>query len=250
MRSQEPDQVESAITAARAILASRFPDARFAIVAGSILRGEGNALSDIDLVVVFEHVDVAWRESFVSEGFPVEAFVHDLGTLNWFIDQDVDRGYPSIVNMIAEGRPIGSDVGRATVLQAEAASILSKGPLPLKGVRLDALRYEITDLLDDLRAKRSSAEQRAVAAGLYQPLADLMLLGRGAWTGRGKWIPRLLGKLDAGLLERFDNAFQLLAEGKSHALITLTQDELQRHGGPLFAGDRREAPADARRTSE
>lgn len=250
MCGQGHDQIESAVAVAKAALASRFPSAMFAVVAGSIIRGEGTVTSDIDLVVVFERLDAAWREAFTADGFPVEAFVHDPETLNWFIDKDIDDGYPCIVHMIAEGRPLGPQIAHATALQAEAVEILSKGPAPLRGKRLDALRYEISDLLDDLRGKRTSAEIRAVSAKLYQPLADLTLLGRGAWTGRGKWIPRLLRNLDAQLFQRFDDAFRLLAEGRSDAIIAFAESELERHGGSLFAGDRREAPANARRAGD
>jgi hypothetical protein len=240
-------QIASALEVAREVLASRFSEAEFAIVAGSIMRGQGTFASDIDLVVVFDRLEAAWRESFVAGGFPVEAFVHDPETLKWFVDQDVDRGYPSIVNMIAEGHAIGKNLARATALRAKAEITLSKGPAPLTAIPLDALRYEITDLLDDLRGERTPAEIRAIAAKLHQPLADLILLGRGVWTGRGKWIPRQIDKLEGQLLPRFEDAFRLLAEGRGDAIIAFAEGELERHGGSLFAGYRRVAPANARR---
>jgi hypothetical protein len=242
-----PQQIETAMEAAKAVLATRYPDAAFAIVAGSIIRGQGTTMSDIDLVVVFDHLDAAWRESFVSDGFPVEAFVHDQETLNWFIDQDIQYGYPVLITMIAEGRVIGENTDLAVTLQKDAANILNKGPTPLAGPRLDALRYEITDLLDDLRGERSYAELRAIGAKLFQPLADLILLGRGTWSGRGKWAPRLLGRLEGDILEKFDHAFQQLAGGNCGPVVRMTESELALHGGALFAGDRREAPASARR---
>lgn len=243
--SANPDD---AVAAARAVLALRYPGARFAIAAGSILRGDGTPTSDIDLVVVFERLEAAWREAFIAEGFPVEAFVHDLETLDWFMDQDVDRGAPSIVTMVADGRAIGADIAAAQSLQDRARKILAKGPLPLARERLDALRYRITDLVDDLRGGAPPAEMRAIGAELYQPLADLMLLGRGAWAGHGKWIPRLLARLDAQLHDRFDDAFARLAGGMADLVIALAEDELARHGGRFFAGDRRVAGAGMRRT--
>ncbi|MGK9166603.1 nucleotidyltransferase domain-containing protein [Inquilinus limosus] len=247
----ETARLEAALATAESILAARYPDARFAFVAGSIIRGQGTPHSDIDLVVVYGRIDRARRESFRSGGFPVEAFVHDPGTLRWFMDQDVARGRPSIVTMVAEGRLVGPATADAEALRSEASSLLAKGPPPLAAERRDALRYEITDLVDDLRDQRTPPEMLAIGAALHQRLADLMLLGRGHWTGGGKWIPRLLATLDDSLSRDFDEAFRrLFADGRADLLIALAETELGHHGGPLFEGDRREAPVDARRSSD
>jgi len=243
-------EIEAAVAAARAVVASRYPEAKFAVVAGSIIRGEGTVLSDIDLVVLYDHVEAARRESFVVEGFPVEAFVHDAETLRWFMDQDVERGRPSIVNMVAEGRVIGPRPDCAEALKTEAAKRLADGPPSLSGEALNSLRYAITDLVDDLRGERTPQEMLAIGANLYQALADLALLGRGQWTGSGKWIPRLLAQLDEDVGHRFDDAFRyLFVAGQAGLLIALANAELARHGGPLFDGDRREAPVTARRSA-
>ncbi|MEZ2128306.1 MULTISPECIES: nucleotidyltransferase domain-containing protein [unclassified Sinorhizobium] len=240
---------EDVVAIARRVLASRFPGALCAFVAGSILRGQGTVASDIDLVVVFDRVETGWREFFSESGFPVEAFVHDPETLGWFIDTDAKSGFPIIVDMVASGHVIGSDLWCADALKAHAAKILAAGPAPLAPPQLNALRYVITDLVDDLRGERSSSELRAIAARLFQPLADLALLGRNQWSGKGKWIPRLLEKLDDFLARNFDEAFRLAMEGNPATLIAFAETELARHGGPYFAGDRREAPAEARLAS-
>lgn len=237
---------EAALAMAESVLAERYPDAHFAFVAGSIIRGQGTPHSDIDLVVMYGHIDRARRESFRSGGFPVEAFVHDRGTLRWFIDQDIARGRPSILTMVAEGRLVGP-----ITAGAEAAALLAKGPPPLTPERRDTLRYEITDLVDDLRDRRARQEVLAIGAALHQRLADLMLLGHGHWTGSGKWIPRLLAALDRSRGRDFDEAFRcLFADGRADRLIAFAEAELGHHGGPLFEGDRREAPLDARSSSD
>lgn len=241
------EQRSRAMCTAETILGERYPDALFAIVAGSILRGEGTPSSDIDLVVLHERLDGAWRESFTSGGFPVEAFVHDFETLNWFVDQDVAAGYPVLLDMVAGGTVVGKDIGRGEALQAEARAMLARGPGELNVGQRDGLRYQITDLLDDLMDARPTAEIRAIAAALHQPLCDLTLLGRRRWSGKGKWLPRLLQRLDPGLAQRFDDAFSLAGAGQADALVALAQDELARQGGALFDGDRRDAPSAARR---
>jgi len=244
--AQNAGLIESALAAAGTVLATRYPEAACAFVAGSIMRGQGTATSDVDLVIVYDHLENARRESFMESGFPVEAFVHDPETLRWFIDDGMANGHPVLANMIATGRPIGPEPERASALQSAAAELISKGPAPLTGARRDALRYQITDLLDDLRDGRTPAEMRAIGAALYQPLADLVLLGRGKWSGKAKWVPRLLREIDPQLATGFDEAFQQLAFGEPARIIAHAEGELARHGGPFFAGDRREAPASAR----
>ncbi|ASR09564.1 nucleotidyltransferase domain-containing protein [Rhizobium leguminosarum bv. viciae] len=238
---------ERALAAARHCVASRFAGAAFSYVAGSLMRGEGTAFSDIDLVVVFPSLERAWRESFTDDGFPVEAFVHDPQTLAHYLHQDADSGYPIMANMVAKGCIVGSDIDSARVIQAKAASMLAAGPKPLAGESYDMLRYQVTDLADDLRGDRPPEEIVAIAALLYQKLADLILLGRGAWTGRGKWAPRLMKKLDAQLAAEFDAAFSLAAAGDGVRFLALADRELALHGGRYFEGFRQDAPLEARR---
>lgn len=244
------EQRSRALHTAETILGERYPDALFAIAAGSILRGEGTPSSDIDLVVLHQRLDGAFRESFEAGGFPVEAFVHDFETLNWFVDQDSAAGHPVLLDMVAGGAVVGPDIGRGAALQAGARAMLARGPGELSVGRRDGLRYHITDLLDDLKDARPTAEIRAIAAALHQPLCDLTLLGRGRWSGKGKWLPRLLGRLDPALAQRFDDAFRLAGAGQVDALVALARDELDRHGGALFDGDCRDAPPTARRPGE
>ncbi|HEY0802233.1 MAG TPA: nucleotidyltransferase domain-containing protein [Steroidobacteraceae bacterium] len=244
------DLAERAAEAAARVLALRYPEATAAFVAGSIMRGEGTEFSDIDCVVLFDRLANARRESFAFEGFPVEAFVHDPQTLRWFMDDDAASGRPCIVHMVAEGRLIGPRVADAMRLKSEAVARLAEGPKRLEGEQLDALRYAISDLLDDLRGTRSAAEMRAIGAQLQKAAADLILLGRGRWTGSAKWIPRLIKAVDADLAQRFDAAFcKLWIDAQGNEVIALLEKELDRHGGPLFDGYCRDAPAQNRRVA-
>lgn len=233
----------TALEIANGVLRTRYPDAAFAYVAGSIMRGEGTYLSDIDLVVIYDQLDAARRESFMSEGVPVEAFVHDLGTLAWFINEDANRGRPSMLNMVAEGVVIGPAPTHAERLRREVSERLEKGPLPLSTAALNTLRYEITDALDDLRGHRPPGEMLAIGAMLHGRLVELALRGRGRWYGTGKWAPRLLSEVCRPLADQFDEAFRaLFTSAKVEAVIALAEQELAPHGGPLFDGDCREAP--------
>jgi hypothetical protein len=80
---------------------TRFSDARALFCAGSVVRGEGTAHSDLDIVVVYDRVPNAWRESLVWEGWPVELFVHDPETLAYYVAEDVAGGRPCLAQMLA-----------------------------------------------------------------------------------------------------------------------------------------------------
>jgi len=237
---------EQALNAAQRVLSKRFGEADFAVAAGSIMGGNGTVGSDIDLVVIFPSLERAWRESFDEDPFPVEAFVHDLETLRYFMDLDVKSGCPVMVKMVASGEVIGHGTAAGRQLQAAAQATFARGPLPLSGQSYDALRYQISDLVDDLRGKRPPEEVFAIANALYQKLGDLILLGRGAWTGRGKWLPRMLKELDLEIADRFEHAFRRAAEGDAGPLLALAESELDLHGGRYFAGYKLNAPLEAR----
>ncbi len=218
-------------------------------MAGSRLRGTADAFSDLDLVVLFDALPHAYRESFLWDGVPIEAFVNDPGTLRWFLRADVENGRPVMIDMVAGGEVIGPDPGLAGPLRTEAEALRVAGPAPLGEAALRMLRYRITDLLDDLRGLRPGAEVRSIGCALHDLTADLALRGRGRWAARGKWIPRDLNAIDPALAGRFDDAFRALFAADDPApVLALLGDELGRHGGPLFDGDRRDAPAEWRRS--
>jgi hypothetical protein len=95
------------ISAATEIVARRYEGAAVTFLAGSVMRGEGTDTSDLDLVVVYERIDAAFRESYTHAGWPVEAFVHDPETLRYFfLRTDYPSGVPSLAHMVSTGRPL------------------------------------------------------------------------------------------------------------------------------------------------
>jgi hypothetical protein len=95
------------------VLAAHYPDADSAFVAGSFMRGQGSATSDIDLMVLHPLLAQAYRESFIFQDIPVETFVHDPETLSWSLEPDHKDGHPALIGMLIEGVLIGprQDIG-------------------------------------------------------------------------------------------------------------------------------------------
>jgi len=229
---------EEAIALAKSLRNERYPEAKAYFLAGSIVRGEGTEHSDLDIVVIFDHLQAAYRESFLYCGKPVEAFVHDPATLAYFF-HEVDRpsGIPSLAAMISEGIELPAPSGFSARLKRLARSILADGPPAWTPTATDASRYQITGLIDDLRDGRPDAEVMAIGVELYSALANHIFRSRGIWTATGKTIPGRLAEVSSELAVTFESAFsQLLREGKVASVIELTQRELERDGGWLFEG--------------
>lgn len=240
---------ERIIDVANAIWADRYRDAVAIFAAGSIVRGEGTPFSDLDLVVVHASLPCAYRESFRFDGVPVEAFVHDPATLEYFfLDVDRPTGVPALPQMIVEGVEIPGPSEISRDLKRRAVTLIEAGPPPLDSETERRMRYFISDLLDDLRAPRSNDELIAAGARLYERLADYHLRRLGLWSAQGKAIPRVLRQTDAALCAAYCAAFEaLFARGDSRAVIRLAEDFLRESGGPLFEGYRADAPATWRR---
>jgi hypothetical protein len=228
---------------ANAIQADRYKDAVAIFAAGSVVRGEGTPVSDLDLVVVYAQLPCAYRESFRFGGYPVEAFVHDPATLEYFfLEVDRPSGIPALPQMVVEGIEVPGPSEMSRELKRRAAAVIESGPPALDSESEQRMRYFISDLLDDLRAPRSKDEVIAAGARLYEQLADYHLRRQGRWSAKGKAIPRVLQQTDAALAPAYCGAFEdLFTRGDPLAVIRLTEDLLRESGGLLFDGYRADA---------
>lgn len=229
---------------ARRVHRDRFADADVVLAAGSIVRGEGTPTSDLDLVVLYERLDHAFRESFLFDGVPVEAFVHDRETLEYFfLEVDRPSGVPSLPAMVVEGIEVPAPTPLSRALKQRASALLAAGPPALDDEGERRMRYFVSDLLDDLRAPRSRDESIGTGARLYEQLADYHLRRRGLWSAKGKAIPRRLREVEPDLGAAYCEAFAaLFATGNAEPVIRLAETLLRDAGGPLFDGFRIDAP--------
>jgi hypothetical protein len=238
------------LAAARLVMSQRYPDAAVAFAAGSLVRGEGTAYSDLDLVVVYPTLPAAYRESFRFQGLPVEVFVHDPETLEYFfVEMDAASGIPALPQMVVEGHEVPAATDLSGRLKARAAAIIGAGPPRLDAETERRRRYLLTDLLDDLRGWRSADELMACGARLFEDLADYHLRAAGRWSAKGKAIPVALRRADAALCAEYCAAFESLFGAKEIGpVVRLAEELLQSNGGLLFEGYRSDAPASWRTT--
>jgi predicted nucleotidyltransferase len=234
--------------AARGIFRERFEGARVLFLGGSVMRGEATPASDLDIVVVYERLRNAYREAFMYEGWPVEAFVHDAGTLEEFFESDRRRGVPSLLSMVWEGLEVPEACEFSDGLKRIARELLEAGPPTWDAEELTLRRYRLTDWVDDMRYPRSAEELLATGAWLYQDAAEFYFRTRGLWSAHSKTIPRRLREADAAFAERFRRAFDALFADKSPApAIALVAELLEPFGGFLFEGFRKEATKQERK---
>lgn len=217
------------IDAARALVRERYPQAVWAVLAGSVLTAHRTAGSDLDILVALPLGDplAPRRESLVYRDWPVELFVHDDATLDWWLAKERTERQPTLYRLVC-GTPV---VGDPAERQAACRAILEAGPDPLAPAQLERARYGLTDLLDDLVHATDPGERQVIAAHLWTGAAHQALVAANGWNGNGKWLLRELRSLDPGLADRW-----LTAQHDPAAVEAFARDVLDRLGGPLFDG--------------
>lgn len=240
----DAQKLDNAICCATRIYHQHYARAAAVFLAGSFVRHEATESSDLDLVVIFDSLDSAFRESRVFEDLPVEVFVHDMETLRYFFYEfDRERAVPSLANMVNEGIEVTDNTNCARIAKDLARTLLREGPQKWSLEDIDKSRYAITDALNDLRTPGSQAEMIGSASVLYTAIANHYLRRNGHWSARGKSINRELHRLAPEFAKLFEHAFnQLLFKADCRDLIRLVEQLLERDGGLLFEGYRVDAP--------
>lgn len=137
------------------------------VASGSIVRGNPDASSDFDLVVLH---DEQWRRRSQRyfKGTPVEVFFNTDAWLRHAIHTEAAEGRPVMAHMLGTGELLFDTDARMRELQAVAAARLQEGP----GLAPDALlrdRYaaalQVEDALD-LRDRDSPDARRVRAAAV------------------------------------------------------------------------------------
>ena len=235
---------------AASVLVERYGGADSLLLAGSVVRAEETATSDLDLIVLYPHVEQSYRESFTYAGWPIEAFVHDEYTIEYnFVEQDRASGIGSIMWMVHDGVAIPEPTTLNRRIKLRAQQLLDSGPPTWSVEQIDRSRYTITGLLDDLAAPRNDDEYRATLSTLYPLVANHFLRVNRQWAASAKTIPRRLLKADDDLARRYGQAFAAaFTEGDSKLLFAVVDQVLDGSGGRLFEGYSALTDPDSRRS--
>lgn len=222
----------------------RYQDAKTIFWAGSLSKNSNNVGSDLDLIIICKKLEHAYREAFVYEKVPIDAFIHDEATIRYFfrnIDQSsLILGLPA---MVAEGIELPNTTDFGNKLKEEARVILDSEPA-ITEEQLNMRRFFITDLLDDLEANKDPHEKMAIAFRLYKDLAEFYLLANKKYLASGKHLPRFLQKLNPEIAKEFGSVFSNYHNITN--LISFAKKILKPYGGLLWDGFRSDAPKEWR----
>lgn len=238
MSMHEDALTQPPLQVAARLVTSEFSGCLAAFLAGSVVRDEHTSTSDLDIVIVTEQDPAApYRRSVLRGGWPVELFVHTPESLRQFFAMDCKRRRPSLPQMCAEGLIIWQEEDWAERLKSEAEALLKAGPEPLSEAESQLQRYQISDLLDDLRGSQRPEESLFIAPKLAEAAVKFHLARQRYWIGEGKWLHRVLKQHDPVLALQLVEALQAVyCDRLSQPLISLVESLLSPAGGTLFDG--------------
>jgi len=167
------------------------------LAGGSRLRGEGDAHSDIDIVVVIERPQRK-RWNIMMAGVEIEMFINPPFQMRRYLENERRSGRGQMPHLCATGRIVFDLQGTMATIQAEARSIWQAGPPPLSEQDRWQFRYHTADSLRDIEDLRTSDEDHAVLliALLLSRLIDQHYRISGRWLHKPKRVLSDLSRWD------------------------------------------------------
>lgn len=232
---------------ARRLVLDRYPQARAAWLGGSTALGTATATSDLDITILLAGPPAPYRESLFHNGWPVELFVQTEESIAYFRAAERAARRPVTARLIGRSHVLLDTDGSGERLREHCARELSAGPAPLSDTESRAMRYAVTDLLDDLAGSREQDERLAIGVALWQATARLLLTANRHWSGAGKWLHRELADFDRAAGTDFGQALadgiRAVALGDIAPMASVVVGMLDRVGGRLFEGFHADGPA-------
>ncbi|HEK9099073.1 nucleotidyltransferase domain-containing protein [Bacillus pfraonensis] len=226
-----------AIDAAQKIIKLQFLNCDVALLGGSVARGEATKTSDLDIIIIDSKLPNCYRESFISNGWPVEVFVHNFETYKKYFKSDCERGKPTLPQLVSEGIVLRGEKEIVTSLKQEARQLIDQGPEKWTEELMRQKRYFLTDALDDFIGTTKREEELFIANLLADLVHEYVLRVNGQWVGNSKWFIRVLRKYDEVFAEEFVEAFDhFYRTGEKVKLIDFIEGTLEKYGGRLFEG--------------
>jgi hypothetical protein len=220
------------------LVEGRFPAARAAFLAGSVLTRRRTPTSDLDIVVLLAGPPAPYRESLIYWDWPVELFVQTEADWHGFVDREMARRRSPLLSMCAHGVLLVDADGLGAQLQAEARHRWAAGPPPATEAVLEDRRYALTDELTDLRGCTDRLERVHLVASLLTRATELALLAGGRWLGGGKWLSRRLADADPELHRRLTESAAAASGDDAQVgdFVKVVGEVLDTVGGEFWAG--------------
>jgi hypothetical protein len=169
------------------------------VVTGTIVRGDPDPASDLDIVVVHKE---PWRQRVqcVFDGVPVEMFVNPPAAIRRSYTQEAVAGRAVMAHMMTTGQIVRDVSGIMDALRREAQESLAAGPqMPRQEVLLR--QYAVATAFEDAGdvIHRDPDLASAVLIEAVMNATRLAFLQAGQWQPRAKDLLLALENLDAVL---------------------------------------------------
>lgn len=190
----DPPYDQALRLAVAAVLADYQPVGVFA--AGSILRGQGGATSDIDLYVI--HL-APFRQRLQRRyaGVPFEIFVNPPAQVRRYFAEERSKRQPVTAHMVATGFVVLDTDPVVSELRREAAQELAQPPAVDLAAQTMS-RYLIVDMLDNVRdvIDEDPALADLLLSRVTSQLVEWRLAASGGWLPRSKETLSVYRRID------------------------------------------------------
>jgi hypothetical protein len=181
----------TALKEASNYILERFQPVLGIIVAGSILRGQGDERSDLDTFVIFEG-DYRQRVQKLFNGVRFEIFANPPRRVPQYFMEEQSDGEPSTAHMIATGHVLLNRSSQIETLRQQAQAMLQGQP-NYSDSFLTMQRYFAADAFENALDLR----HRDPVMGLSLIGATLPAMLKYHFKKQGKFVPRHKALLDA-----------------------------------------------------
>jgi hypothetical protein len=173
------------------------------VVGGSVLRGQGDATSDLDIYVIHQ---AGWRQRAQKRfnGVAVEIFVNPPAQVQRYFAEERRAGRPVTAHLLTTGFVVLETDASLGQLRAEAALFLQQRP-DLTPQALEVQRYMAVDLLDNAADVIERSPETALFV-LEQAMQRLIVY---AYLAANRNLPRQKETIDR--LDEIDPTLQQLA---------------------------------------
>lgn len=228
------------------LIIEKYPEAKAFFWAGSVHNNEATDSSDLDVVIIYESLEHAYREAFIFDGWPIDAFIHDLDTLRYFCEElECHDGRPALINMILYGKEILNNHLIVDASKKIAQNAKNTGPIEWSRFQIEKERFLMTDILDDIKFPKNREEQISSAIHLFEPLIQFYFRANQQWAASGKSLLRLLKIENPELALDISQSFEkLFSYGDASGIEKVVYRILEPYGGFLWNGFRADAPPD------
>lgn len=222
-------------------VSERYGEPSFCFFFGSHAFGCGDADSDVDVIVVMNHLAHAYSERFSSDGFLFDAHVHDAETLHAMMRAENKRGLAMLTAKVDQSLVLPQPCEIASKLKEVARGLLHSGPP--RPEKWDLPRRYMTAVLSDIGRCADRDERRMMAMDLYECIIDTFLRSHGQFANRGRYLVRELKRFDAAFSDRAQAALVAVFQDDSFSpLMQLAREVLEPIGGTLDHGYREDYP--------